>query len=212
MEEKQFHGISLGWMQAQWRDCADKDEQLKIFIDMTGATADEIIAELEPEFIPRASARRNKNKPWTPEEDARLLEMKAAKVREADIASRLGRPFNAVHARYGLLKKEARRKEEREIDMTEDNPENVEEVLIQPETETGEEVFIQLETETEADENSIPKPDAEIVFAAMGQYISVLKTKEALLTEELDAVHEELKMYIDKLKELLKLAGGMLTK
>lgn len=209
MDEREFHGISLSWMQAQWRDCADKDEQLKIYQDMTGASAEEIIAVLEPDFTPRAFARRNKNKPWTPEDDARLLEMKAAKVREADIASRLGRPFNAVHARYGLLRKEARRKEEREAEKGEEVEEKIEaEVLCAEEVSGGGSDAAAEEPEEHAYQvvsecaTSLKEVEAEL---------RDFKKEELRIMEELQSVRNIIGAYKKKLVELIALAGGALT-
>ena len=41
-----FHGLDIGWMQAQYRDCRDKREQLEIFGDLTGAKRTEILEVL----------------------------------------------------------------------------------------------------------------------------------------------------------------------
>lgn len=91
MEEDIFHGVSVGWMRSQWRDCADRVEQIQIFRDMTDATRDEILVALG-EIQPEEATVQKKTRPeYTPEEDALIIKMCREGAGPPEIADALGR-------------------------------------------------------------------------------------------------------------------------
>ena len=230
MNEEEFHGISLHWMREMWRDCKDREEQLVIFRDMTGAGTDEILQALGTDWKSKRKERAGSRRPWTVEEEEKLREMKAAGIREKEIAAELGRTMNAVHARWCILHPEAYGKAE---DLPEEavGAEEAEEAfpaVPEPDAETvvAEEAEVGLRPipevpdprESSADETVLQviepedmKPDSEALFAAVGEYIGILRAKEAVLQTELDAVRAELEMYRLRLRDLIELAGGALT-
>ena len=233
MNEEEFHGISLHWMREMWRDCKDREEQLVIFRDMTGAGDEEILQALGTDWKSKRKVRAGSRRPWTAEEEEKLREMKAAGIREKEIAAEMGRTMNAVHARWCILHPEAYGKAE---DLPEETvgaaeAEEAFPAVPEPDAETvgaqeAEEAFPAVpepdaETVGAAEEEEAVlqiiepeedmKPDSEALFAAVGEYIGILRAKEAVLQAELDAVRAELEMYRRRLRDLIELAGGALT-
>ena len=104
MAEAKFHGVDLGWMQAQWRDCLDKGGQLKIFRDMTGAKNPEILMALgedpKAEFPPMKHAGT-----WSAEEDRFLLRAVSEGKSDREIAREMGRGEKAVAVRLTSLRR-----------------------------------------------------------------------------------------------------------
>lgn len=104
MAEARFHGVDLGWMQAQWRDCANKRMQLKIFRDMTGAKNPEILMALgedpKMEFPPMKHAGT-----WSKEEDEYLLKAVSEGKTDREIAAEIGRGVNAVSVRLNGMRR-----------------------------------------------------------------------------------------------------------
>lgn len=104
MAEAKFHGVDLGWMQAQWRDCVDKARQLKIFRDMTGAKNPEILMALgedpKAEFLPMKHAGT-----WSAAEDQFLLRAVSEGKSDKEIARELGRGEKAVGVRLVSLRR-----------------------------------------------------------------------------------------------------------
>ena len=104
MAEAKFHGVDLGWMQAQWRDCVNKRVQLKIFRDMTGAKNPEILMALgedpKMEFPPMKHAGA-----WSKEEDEYLLKAVSEGKTDREIATEIGRGVNAVSVRLNGMRR-----------------------------------------------------------------------------------------------------------
>lgn len=104
MAEAKFHGVDLGWMQAQWRDCVNKRMQLKIFRDMTGAPQGDILAVLgedpKMEFPPMKHAGT-----WSKEEDEYLLKAVSEGKSDREIAAEIGRGVNAVSVRLNGMRR-----------------------------------------------------------------------------------------------------------
>lgn len=103
MEEAKFRGVDLGWMQAQWRDCADRGEQMKIFKDMTGATKGEILVALgeSKEAGPQRSGRGE----YLPEEKEIIVRMACEGRSPQEIADALGRSTSkAISAQMTKLR------------------------------------------------------------------------------------------------------------
>lgn len=93
----------LDWMQGQWRDCADREAQMRIFRDMTRAPVEEICAALGEDPAPWIKAKKTYRK-WTQEEDDILETMVCHGVSASDIAEALGRQVRAVNCRISQLK------------------------------------------------------------------------------------------------------------
>lgn len=193
MNEKEFHGVDLDWMKAQWRDCKDKDEQLIIFRDMTGATEREIIGVLEPGYCPERKPF-NSNTKWTEEEDARLLSMRKAGKTCKEIAAELKRSMAAVQSRYILIKNH--------------DAEDGEPGIITAEVDTD---VVSLEDAEEAIAMNLRPFTPDSPYEEIRNRIEALKRSEAVLEEELRTVREELEETRGALSELLALAGGGLT-
>ena len=104
MAEAKFHGVDIGWMQAQWRDCVNKRMQLKIFRDMTGAKNPEILTALgedqKAEFLPMKHAGT-----WSAEEDRFLLRAVSEGKSDREIAAEIGRGVNAVSVRLNGMRR-----------------------------------------------------------------------------------------------------------
>ena len=49
----------------------------------------------------------SRNTQWTPEEDARLVELRQSGMKNQDLADALGRTVNAVNLRLCILKRQA---------------------------------------------------------------------------------------------------------
>ena len=99
----------LGWMQAQWRDCADRAAQLSIFRDMTRAPVEEICAALGEDPAQWIKAKKTYRK-WTREDDAELARMVGEGVPAGQIAEALGRQVRAVNCRIAQLMPEPKAK------------------------------------------------------------------------------------------------------
>ena len=125
-----FHGVDRGWMQAQWRDCRDKAEQLKIFRDMVGRNVppQEILDAVgEPEYCGPMEPVKQERRRWTPEEDARIAEMVREGRSYAEIGAELDRSREAVGFRVLQLRRrgliEPTQKKEKAVCVPEDEPE-----------------------------------------------------------------------------------------
>lgn len=104
-ETPMFRGVDLGWMQAQWRDCADKPEQLRIFRDMTGATIQEILDAIgDPGYCGPIGGKRG-YKRFSAEDDATILRMIADGATNKEIGDAIGRTDTVVGFRITSLRK-----------------------------------------------------------------------------------------------------------
>lgn len=104
-EGGKFRGVDFGWMQAQWRDCADKDEQMKIFRDMTGATKGEILVALGE--AKEAGPKRTGHCGYLPEEKEAIVRMACEGRTPQEIADALGRSSaNAILIQIKKLRAE----------------------------------------------------------------------------------------------------------
>ena len=104
--EKTFHGVDLGWMQAQWRDCKNRKRQMAIFRDMTRATEGEILEALGDSgggVNDPLSARRGKR--FTAAETETLLRLRGEGLTWTQISEQMGRPASSLEVKYLKLKK-----------------------------------------------------------------------------------------------------------
>lgn len=180
MMAETFRGIDLEWMRAQWRDCADKDAQLTIFKDMTGERKAVILHALGED--PEAWIAGKTWRKWTPEEEARLMEMKDAGRANGEIADALGREVRAVNARIGQLRKA------RSVQSTE---------------QTGEAAGAGPDPGPDVEETPTPLTDIRAQLEKMDRM-------EKGLLEELSAVRAAREVYRRELTALLAMAGGAL--
>jgi len=106
MADATFHGVDLGWMQAQWRDCADKAAQLKIFQDMTGKAPVEKILEAvgDPDYKGPAEPPKREYRRFTEEDDALIVRMKAEGCTNKKIGEALNRSTKAVSVRIAQMR------------------------------------------------------------------------------------------------------------
>lgn len=102
-----FHGVDVGWMQAQWRDCRDKAEQLKIFRDMVGKSVpvQEILDVVgEPEYCGPMEPVKRQYRRFTEEDDALIVRMKAEGCTNKKIGEALNRSTKAVSVRIAQMR------------------------------------------------------------------------------------------------------------
>jgi transposase-like protein len=202
-----FHGVDRGWMQAQWRDCKDKAEQLKIFQDMTDrkATVQEILDAVgEPEYCGPMEPMKREYRRWTPEDDARIAEMVAEGMTDKQIADALGRNPFSVSARIKNLRKRGVMIV-REKGKPEDVPEKAD---TEPETEPE-------KPDVYPDGGALPLeigdlPDSD-ALEEVGKTLRALLDEEEMLCDRCRVVQDMISAYRAKLRELLAMAGGGLT-
>lgn len=180
-----FHGVDLGWMQAQWRDCADKAAQLAIFRDMCGkATIQQIIEAVgEPDYMGPEIVELKSGR-FAPEEDETIIRMFRARATCPEIGAALNRNSVAITNRIFILRKKGVRIERERAD---------EEVHAAPMTD------------------ALGAGDRITVDGAMTVIESALDglcQREKKLFDELEKVHAEMNEYRRKLGDLLALAGG----
>lgn len=198
MADATFYGVDLGWMQAQWRDCRDKAEQLKIFQDMTyrKATVQEILDAVgEPEYCGPIGPRKRTYHSFTPEEDARIEQMANAGKTDVEIGDALGLKWYSVSTRIKNLRKRGvlivREKGKRETE-----PPALREV-----SPSG--------TVTEVvGTGDLPGSDA---LEEVGKTLRALLDEEEMLCDRCRVVQDMIAAYRAKLRELLAMAGGGLT-
>lgn len=191
-----FHGVDRGWMQAQWRDCKDKAEQLKIFQDMTDrkATVQEILDAVgEPEYCGPIGPRKRTYHSFTPEEDARIEQMANAGKTDVEIGDALGLKWYSVSTRIKNLRKRGVLIV-REKGKPEDVPEKPDEY-----PDGG---ALPLEI------GDLPGADA---LEAVGETLRALLDEEEMLCERCRVVQDMIAAYRAKLRELPAIAGGGLT-
>ena len=113
-----FHGVDLGWMQAQWRDCADKAAQLAIFRDMTGgkATIQQILEAVgEPDYMGPEIVELKSGR-FAPEEDETIIRMFRAGKTCGEIGAALNRKSVAITNRIFILRQKGVRIERETAD------------------------------------------------------------------------------------------------
>ncbi len=191
MDEPKFYGVDLGWMQAQWRDCADKAEQLKIFRDMTGgkATVQQILEAVgEPDYMGPEVSKRDYRR-WTPEEEETVARMLAENRSTREIADAVGRSEKKVQFKIARIRKEMKAKEQRKPE--ESAPASYPD---------GDALPLEI--------GGIPGADA---LETVGQTLRALLDEEEMLCDRLAVVQEMLEKYRRELAELLAMAGGGLS-
>lgn len=176
----------IGWMQAQWRDCADREAQMRIFRDMTRAPVEEICAALGEDPAPWIKAKKTYRK-WTPEDDAELARMVGESVPAGQIAEALGRQVRAGNCRIAQLK----------LRMPPAEPEPVGDAQ---EPEPG---------KTEKKEKKRARNPGGWDKAAEEEILALLEYEERILTE-LEVVRGQIAQRRERLAELLSIAGGVL--
>lgn len=207
-----FYGVDRGWMQAQWRDCKDKAEQLKIFRDMVGRNVppQEILDAVgEPEYVGPMEPVKQERRRWTPEEDARIAEMIRKDYSYAEIGAELDRSREAVGFRVLQLRRRgvidpAQKKEKAEPVCVSEGAETVSEPEKAPEKpdEYPDGGALPLEI------GDLPGADA---LEAVGQTLRALLDEEEMLCERCRVVQDMIAAYRAKLRELLAMAGGGLA-
>lgn len=228
-----FHGVDRGWMQAQWRDCRDKAEQLAIFRDMVGRNVppQEILDAVgEPEYCGPMEPMKQERRRWTAVEDARIAEMIRKGCSYAEIGAEIDRSREAVGFRVLQLRRRgviepAQKKEKAEpAAVPEDVPEKA---VAKPEIPSGK-VSEKVPEKPDAEPETEPeKPDAypdggalplEIgdlpgadALEAVGQTLRALLDEEEMLCARCKVVGDMIAAYRAKLRELLAIAGGGLT-
>ncbi len=188
-EEIMFHGVDLDWMQAQWRDCADKAKQLEIFCDMVGpkVTVQEILEAVgEPEYCGPEIVELKSGR-FAPEEDETIIRMFRAGATCPEIGVALNRNGAAITNRIFNLRKKGVRIERERAD---------EEVHAAPMTDA-------LDPGAGITVNGA----MTVIESALGG----LRQREKKLFDELEKVHAEINEYRRRLSELLAMAGGGLT-
>ena len=104
--EPTFRGIPLNWMRAQWRDCASREKQMRIFRELTGAGEREIRVALGDED--GITAPDLFHKKWSAEEDAAILQMRAAGFSYKQISAALRRSLKACEMHARILKRKGK--------------------------------------------------------------------------------------------------------
>lgn len=214
MNEKEFHGVDLDWMKAQWRDCRDKAVQLGIFQDMVGKSVpvQEILDAVgEPEYCgPLAPAKRGYRR-FTPEEDAQIARMASDGATDRQIGDALGRDPFSISARI----KNLRRRGDwivRGKKKPKDEPEIVTELPSEPEAAP--------DTATDPadmypDGGALPLEIGDLpgseALEAVGGTLQALLDEEEALCDRIRVVRDMIGEYRKKLRELLAMAEGGLT-
>lgn len=216
-----FHGLDVGWMQAQWRDCKNKREQLEIFADLTGAKRAEILAVLGA-HVPVTPLKGNA--PWRTEEEAEIIRMVEEGRTNREIGAALGRSDRAINMRIDLMRKRGidiprdrwggDRLSEKFLKSREEEMEKIQSVTAAemlraekpapsaPKSAEGAQKQASVELQSELVE--LPER-AEFSLAAVRNQVRELITREAELLESLAQVRREKKEIARELDELLVL-------
>lgn len=193
MADATFHGVNVGWMQAQWRDCADKPTQLKIFRDICGkkATVQQILEVVgEPEYCgPEAPAKRTYER-YTKEDEETILRMAAEGATDKAIADALGKSEGSITVKITAMRKKGI--EVRRGKKAEEKPL----LPVFPRTEEPEK------------ERGLTVDGAMTVIESA---LNALYQKEKKLCDELNKVHAEMNQYRRRIGDLLAMAGGGLN-
>ena len=191
MADATFHGVDLGWMQAQWRDCADKAAQLAIFRDMTGgkATIQQILEAVgEPDYMGPEIVELKSGR-FAPEEDETIIRMFRAGATCPEIGAALNRNSVAITNRIFILRKKGVRIEREKAD---------EEVHAVPaQYPDGSALPLEL--------GELPGKDA---LEAVAATLRALLDEEEMLCDRQRVVGNMIREYRQKLGDLLAMAGG----
>ena len=210
----EFCGVDLAWMQAMWRDCADREAQLVIFQDMTRASPADILTALgeDPETVIAPMNHRGR---WTPKEDEFLLRSAADGISDRAIADFLGCSEKNVQARFVNLRKKgvrvpARRRGKPGLPVTAeekpaDKPEEVrEEVPEKIPREAPEKVP---EEEPERAGGAAVSHTDECLTGILEEILALTRAEEELLSA-LVAVRARKAEIRDGLRGMMELLGG----
>lgn len=216
MAEAKFYGVDRGWMQAQWRDCKDKAEQLEIFRDMTGgkATVQQIIDAVgEPEYCGPIAAQVGKYTPWTPEEDEEVIRMVGEGKGDKEIAAVLGRKTYSVRKHIQYLRKRGKAvpyRVQKNAGPEEAEPES----FARPEEAEPEPAAADV-PDKYPNGSALPLELGDLPGAAefeiIGQTLRALLDEEEALCARCRIVQDMIGEYRRRLGELLAMAGGGLT-
>ena len=209
-----FHGVDRGWMQAQWRDCRDKAEQLAIFRDMVGRNVppQEILDAVgEPEYCGPMEPVKLERRRWTPEEDARVAEM----IREGRSHAEIGAEFDRSREAVGFRVMQLRRRGVIEPAQKKEKAEPAavpEKASSKPETETEPPALREVSPSRTVTEGvgtgDLPGADA---LEAVAETLRALLDEEEMLCDRCRVVQDMIAAYRAKLRELLAMAGGGLA-
>ena len=183
MADGKLYGVDIDWMQAQWRDCADKGAQLEIFRDMTGrkATIQQILDAVgDPAYCGPTVKRKYER--YTEADEETIIRMAAEGATDKAIADALGKSEKSVGFKIHAMRKNG-------IDVRRG--------------ERPKEEPVESEAREPAWKGSFSRVEAEL--------IEMLK-READLLERLAAVRSEIAAYRKKLGDLIELAGGGLNR
>jgi hypothetical protein len=196
-----FHGIDVSWMQAQWRDCADKAEQLKIFRDIFGkkVTVQEILDAVgDPTYCGPMDPPKRVYRRYTAEDDALIIRMAAEGRTNAEIGEALGVAESAIFTRITRMRK-------RGVEI----PERKRGGAPKPKAGPAEEP-VPVEIVGEPDPEGVPVP-SEVSFTGLGQAreeLDRLLAEEDSLRVRLQEVTAQIGAFRKALSELLSMAGG----
>lgn len=199
--EQTFYGIDLGWMQAQWRDCADKGKQMQIFRDMTGrkATVQEILDAVgDPAYCGPMGAAKRGYRRYTPEDDALIIRMAAEGRTNAEIGEALGVDESAICTRITRMRK-------RGVEISERKRGGAPRPKPVPAAKP-----VPVEIVGDPDPEGVPVP-SEVSFTGLEQAreeLAALIGEEQSLRAQLKEVGERIARYRKALSELLSMAGG----
>ena len=191
-EGGKFRGVDFGWMQAQWRDCADKTEQMKIFRDMTGATKGEILVALGE--AKEAGPKRTGHCGYLPEENDTIVRMACEGRTHQEIADALGRSSaNAISVQMAKLRAQG-------IDIPRFQRGGRKRKAADPSLPAV------------AEPAPVPKPsepaDGDPSIEGLESYLRALIEEERSLSGRLEWVRGKIDAYRKTFSRLLDLAGG----
>ena len=200
--DQKFYGVDRGWMQAQWRDCADKAEQLKIFRDMVGGRVpvQEILDAVgEPEYCgPLAPEKRN-YRCWTSKDDERIAELVREGRTYSEIAAEFGVKSGNIGWRISWLRSRGM------IPPSENTEGKTEKADTEPED-------VPEKPDAYPDGGALPLEIGDLPGAdaleTVGQTLRALLDEEEMLCDRVAVVRDTIAAYRERLRELLAMAGG----
>lgn len=185
MAEGKLYGVDIDWMQAQWRDCADKGAQLEIFRDMTGrkATIQQILDAVgDPAYCGPTVKVKRKYERYTEADEETIIRMAAEGATNKTIGDALGKSEDSISMKITSMRKK------------------------------GIEVRRQWSSAEKPVESEARKPAGKGSFSKIEAELIRLLEREEDLLERLAAVRSEIEAYRKKLGDLIELAGGGLDR